>query len=432
VAAYGLPIDEMARWRPASGCFRSNCPTAASTTASKKPVTRWRSTTSAPRSPGVVERKGRAAGLNCTRSGSPVFIPMSAADTPTTRWRTSRLYWIIKQAEAAGLKFKTATHVDPDDNADPDMVQVQKWRRDKDGRLYDSRNGLGGYYRYGPRKIADLNHMKLSRRPGDEVFIKTPKIHVTALNRAMGGAHRYAPIGIPKHYDVLTDGGFVDQTTVGERCRRRSPLSKAGGHLERGLAPPHHLFRHRAGIDVSGDLSAGSVPRRPKTNSAAGSASSRRPFGLLGQMLPGFATPWIDAYARAPGQFLFAAALVALLIWAGSRLGSVIESRMELVWRPEQRMKRPLRPRSGLPRIAAAIGLYLLVYSMLPHWLQLPQPAHGWISHYITLTVRPDAGACPAVDAAAGTSCFICAARRPTGLLSATSNCDNLAGLPSR
>jgi hypothetical protein len=124
------------------------------------------------------------------------------------------LYWIMKEAEAVGLKFRTATNANRALNADPDMVVFQKWLRDKDGRLYDSRNGLGGYYRYGPRHIADLDHMNLSRNPGDIVDIDRPKIHETAINRAKAGAHRYAPIGIPQEYEVLTDAGYVPQSTL--------------------------------------------------------------------------------------------------------------------------------------------------------------------------------------------------------------------------
>jgi hypothetical protein len=297
------------------------------------------------------------------------------------------LYWIMREAEAAGLKFKTASSTNPDDNADPDMVQVQKWQRDKDGRLYDSRNGLGGYYRYGPRKIADLNHMKLSRRAGDEVFIRTPKIHATALNRAMAGAHRYAPIGIPKDYDVLTDNGLVDQDTIESpaaaelRCRKQEDIWNV-------------VWRRRI-IYFATVLASMYLAIYPLVRTAPSENEFSSPLSfvsqavrLLGQMLPGFAAPWIDAYARAPGQFLFAAALVTLLIWAGSMLGGVIESRMELVWRPQPPDQARSPASKWLPRIAAAIGLYLLLYSVLPSWLQLPHPAHRWISHYITLTVR--------------------------------------------
>src|SRR3979411_1692614 len=104
------------------------------------------------------------------------------------------LYWIMKEAQANGLRFKTAPNK-PND-PDPDMMVFTEWRRDKDGRLYDSRNGTGGYYRYGPRKIQDLSHMRFSLRKTDFVDNSPPVIHETAINRARKGAHRYAPIGI--------------------------------------------------------------------------------------------------------------------------------------------------------------------------------------------------------------------------------------------
>src|SRR5262249_3728723 len=89
--------------------------------------------------------------------------------------------------------------------ADPDAMAQRKAGRDKDGRLYDSRQGLGGYYRYGPRKIYDLCHMRFSRRRDDEVEIASPKIHESAFKRISTEAHPYAPIGFPAEYAVVTD-----------------------------------------------------------------------------------------------------------------------------------------------------------------------------------------------------------------------------------
>jgi hypothetical protein len=296
------------------------------------------------------------------------------------------LYWIIKSAEATGLKFKTATSPNPDENADPDMVVFQKWLRDKDGRLYDSRNGLGGYYRYGPRKIADLNKMRFSRRQGDEVSIETPKVHETAIVRAQAGAHRYAPIGIPEKYQILTDAGFVNQRTL------ETPEAAAARCLQQeGIW--NVVWRRRA-IYFATVLASLYLAIYPLVRTAPSENEFSSPLSfvsqgirLLGQMLPGLATPWIDAYARAPGQFLFVATLVAALIYAGSYLGGVIESRMELVWRPTG--AQPSAPATvWLRRVAAVIGIYLLIYAALPAGLHLPRPIHGWISHYVTITVR--------------------------------------------
>ena len=54
---------------------------------------------------------------------------------------------------------------------------------DKDGRIYDPRAGLGGYHRYGPRKLVQLCNYKYSKREDDEVTIERPKIHETVFRR---------------------------------------------------------------------------------------------------------------------------------------------------------------------------------------------------------------------------------------------------------
>ena len=56
------------------------------------------------------------------------------------------LSWMLAEAEAADLTFKKTPKADPDALISTDSA------KDKDGRLYDSRSGLGGYYRYSPPK----------------------------------------------------------------------------------------------------------------------------------------------------------------------------------------------------------------------------------------------------------------------------------------
>jgi len=45
-------------------------------------------------------------------------------------------------------------------------------------------------------KIEDINHMRFSLREHDSVDNERTIIHETAIQRAITGAHRYAPIGI--------------------------------------------------------------------------------------------------------------------------------------------------------------------------------------------------------------------------------------------
>jgi uncharacterized protein (DUF2235 family) len=57
------------------------------------------------------------------------------------------LAWMMAEAKDAGLVFKDLL------DAEPDALLSTESAKDKDGRLYDSRSGLGGYYRYSPRKF---------------------------------------------------------------------------------------------------------------------------------------------------------------------------------------------------------------------------------------------------------------------------------------
>jgi hypothetical protein len=297
------------------------------------------------------------------------------------------LYWIMKQAEAQGAKFKTATSPDPADNPDPDMVVFAKWLRDKDGRLYDSRNGLGGYYRYGPRKIADLCNMKFSDKPGDEVVIVRPKIHETAINRAKSGARRYAPIGIPQSYDVLTDKGLVPQAIVESpadaalRCTAQENVWNL-------------VWRRRmiyfATVLASMCLAFYPLVRLipPEQEFETGFSFISALVRIIGHVIPAAGQVWIDAYAADPEYLLFVAVLVGFLISMNSSLGSKIRSAMERVWRPAP---APTDSRAWVifRRVVAAIGVAVLACASVPTTLQPSLPGQSWINSHITFWIKP-------------------------------------------
>ena len=70
--------------------------------------------------------------------------------------------WMMTEAEHCGLRFKSDRRHRR--RADPDPFKNAISMRDKDGRMYDPRKGLGGYYRYGPRKLAELCNYRFARR----------------------------------------------------------------------------------------------------------------------------------------------------------------------------------------------------------------------------------------------------------------------------
>jgi hypothetical protein len=76
---------------------------------------------------------------------------------------------------------------------------------------------------------------------------------------------------------------------------------------------------------------------------------------LLAGFIPGFFRWWVDSFATNPVKFVFSVALVTLLIWIGSRLGSAITDKMETIW-DAQPAQIPSLPSGG-------------VYALRTHWL---------------------------------------------------------------
>jgi uncharacterized protein (DUF2235 family) len=239
------------------------------------------------------------------------------------------LTWIMKEAAHSDLRFKKA----PD--TDPDAVLFARSSADKDGRLYDSRHGLAGYYRYGPRKLAELCGRPSSFGVDDAVKIEVPKIHWTAIDRMVNGAHAYAPIGIPgryavvmregeiregKHNEFEAPGDAAQRANVQERVwdlvwwRRVVYFATLGASGYLALFPL--LYRIERTYEFS-------TPLRMVSDT----------IRLLGAALPGFAGWWLDAFAASPGRFLIGVGVLATLMSIGVALGSNINNQMLVIWR---------------------------------------------------------------------------------------------------
>jgi uncharacterized protein (DUF2235 family) len=304
------------------------------------------------------------------------------------------LNWIMSEAAACGLQFKRAP------NADPDTIIHALSAQDKDGRLYDSRSGIGGYYRYGPRKLADLCKMILSNDPRDRVVTQTPKIHASVFDRIKAGAHLYAPIGLPQQYEVVEANGRIVPSTNCEsvgatqaRCRvqettwnfvwRRRVIYFLTVFSSVYLLsyPFYHL------PNIAGEFD---TPLRYVSNAVR----------LAGRILPSVVEPWMDSYAQEPDWFVLVALIVGILIYSGSRLGSQITDRMDSIWQVTLRSsQRKLPPESQWPALSpfqillVLIGLYAVAYPWLPSvgWLDrysLWSKISGAIGYYTALPIR--------------------------------------------
>lgn len=91
------------------------------------------------------------------------------------------LHWMMKRAEAAGLRFI------------PGALQDAEGRQNVHDQLYDSRAGLAVCYRRKPRDIARICAAHGIR----------PKLHASVLERMAWSTEGYAPANLPVEYDVV-------------------------------------------------------------------------------------------------------------------------------------------------------------------------------------------------------------------------------------
>jgi uncharacterized protein (DUF2235 family) len=110
---------------------------------------------------------------------------------PDDRLAHIPLCWMIDEAARCGLTFK------------PSAVARYRDIASHNGRIYDPRTGLGMFYRYQPRSLANLVASKLP--PGTR-----PLVHESVILRMAEGTDRYSPIAIDTDVDILA----ADNTPV--------------------------------------------------------------------------------------------------------------------------------------------------------------------------------------------------------------------------
>jgi uncharacterized protein (DUF2235 family) len=252
--------------------------------------------------------------------------------------------WMITEAQRCGLKFKSDA-VQP--VADPDPFKNAISRRDKDGRMYDPRAGLGAYYRYGPRKLVQLCNARYSKKEDDEVIVGRPKIHETVFRRIDNHAHAYAPVGLPPVYDVVreSDGAILTPSQFGiEEDDEAKARADAQEHVWNDIWKRRIVYFATVGATlwllVFPLVSA--ATREDEFTSPIRWVSDL--IRIVGSFLPSLADPWKDGYARAPGSFLLLVGLVAFFTLWGMHIASRISVKMSTIWRGV-----PDAP-SGLPR----------------------------------------------------------------------------------
>jgi type VI secretion system (T6SS) phospholipase Tle1-like effector len=251
------------------------------------------------------------------------------------------LYWIMQEATVCGLKFKPAN---------PAAVAETKEAQDKDGRLYDSRSGFGGYYRYGPRRVSRLCNQVFSNTTGDAVHIAAPKIHDSVFKRIKNNAHVYAPIGIPHDYELVVtvpkangvDAGFrIDAlpNAVNANLDVYETIGDAQARVqaERSTVWPRVYWREflyvltllATAVLVVFPFVADGNDLTDRENTVNWLSYLIR---TLAGFLPGWVSSWLKSYAAYPITFVVLAAIVVVLMFISSRAAASITDNMARLW----------------------------------------------------------------------------------------------------
>jgi uncharacterized protein (DUF2235 family) len=240
------------------------------------------------------------------------------------------LDWMITEAAAAGLRFRPEA-----------VAEVQRTARES-GPMHDSRRGVGGYYRFQPRKLS----ARVDPPDPTTVIMRNPelhgrglltsvKIHDSVIERIGDRSHAYAPIVLPAEYRIARTGGALAppaESNPGLRAarqewvwndvwrRRIAYFTMVGVSLLLVLLALRNAWRVPTACDGPLCLLAPLID-------------------AIGAFLPGFLETWVRALARSPEWVAVGIAALSFLLIRSGGLATRIEDGMAELW--AQSLGRP-------------------------------------------------------------------------------------------
>jgi uncharacterized protein (DUF2235 family) len=310
---------------------------------------------------------------------------------PDDRLANISLCWMIEEAAKQDLRFKEWAVASYLAIASPT------------GRLYDSRSGLGAFYRYQPRDAGRLM--------GADT---TPIVHNSVIIRMAEGGDGYAPISLPEEVKVLPFYGALipfegllpkglvappipeDKLPVPASEKRDLGMEqeKLTAAIEK-LTADAGMLERAAKVNLMLDtiwwrrvtyfvtlLLALFVAAYPFMAShlrfgfalmsdQIGNGYARSIVGFVRGFLPGFAEPWLAAVVRYPTVATIVALFLILSLLLSGFLQRRIRDRARAAWSVEARKdghSLDLHRIRGQRRAAAA-GALLFALASLGAWL---------------------------------------------------------------
>lgn len=272
--------------------------------------------------------------------------------------------WVMLEAEKHGVVFLDSVRKDVEAKATAF------------GQIYDSRSGLNALYRYKPRDIAGIlnDARQLTLEQGKASVAAraapppTPLIHESVIYRMALGFEGYAPIALPRQFQVVDNTGrakvFVD---FASDARMREGRFASGGDAAAMQSKMSGLAQLVAKLETPSkgnlDLVAAAVfwrrfsyqvtlwslialllmpllERQDPDSTCPAAQLFQWIIGFVAGYLPAFFSPWLDAFQQYPlcaGVLLL---IFGVTFWWGGHLRRVIADRSRFAWgmtaRPSQ------------------------------------------------------------------------------------------------
>ncbi len=277
------------------------------------------------------------------------------------------LRWIMQEAAKHGVVFIDSIKKDIEAKATAF------------GQIYDSRSGLNALYRYKPRDIAGIltSARQLTLAQGKmsptarAAPPPTPLIHESVIYRMALRFEGYAPIALPRQFQVVDNTGrsklFVDFASdarmregrfadgVGASQSKISGLAQLVAKLQ---APSERnldlvdaaVFWRR----VSYQLTLWSLivlllmpllERQDGDSNWPAAQLFNSIIGFVAGYLPGFLSPWLSAFEQYPICAGVLLAIFGVTFWWGGHLRRIIADRSRFAWGMTERPSQSLQGR---------------------------------------------------------------------------------------
>jgi hypothetical protein len=249
----------------------------------------------------------------------------------------------------------------------------------REGRYYNSRSGLAGYYRYGPRSVE-----RLCDDTQYGVSITTPKIHQAAIDRIAAREVAYAPVSLPPSYQIVGSNtpspvlppkpDWMEFALDKVWWRRMAyfatvlitailalfPLPQKAGVLDKTLgAVPEKLCAWGGDTicRLPAEIIASGVSFLEKVGVKDPQTSIYR---LIESVAPGWAKFWLDAFKEYPVTIGILALILAWLFFRKSdQLQAQIARRAEYAWAGYKRIAAAPAP---VPAMSDHIARFMRTY----------------------------------------------------------------------